>query len=216
MMNNTKESVLETGVLPGKRKKRLIFYVALFVSLISLVGVSRDTWLSFLYSFLDVSQEPEPADYIVVLAGFGTHRIPDAIELYRYGYAPRVIISGSGEVIPEATQMFEDAGISPHALILEDRPGDSTWEEAHRILALLNEEGASSAIIVTNGWHTRRARATYRHVQTTDEIEFTFVASKWDVFPTDPWWQYKWGRVVVRDEYIKLAAYLFRYGIVPI
>lgn len=82
------------------------------------------------------------------------------------------------------------------------------------MLDLLEREGASSALIVTDATHSRRARAVYAHVKGDRDIRLTFVAAP-DSLSADNWWHDGSGRAQVLSEYPKLAYYLVRYGVRP-
>jgi uncharacterized SAM-binding protein YcdF (DUF218 family) len=213
-MNNAEGSVVETGVLAGERR-RMITYAALLVCLISLIGL-RAKWLPLLYSFLDVSEPPHQADFIVMLGGYNEFRLPVILNLYEQNYARQILISGCDSEAYEAALLLYDAGVPSHAILLNDQGCDSTWEEARKVLAILQGESAGSALVVTNAWHTRRSRATYRRLNTDREIELTFVATTDEPFPTHNWWQDTLGQIIVRNEYLKLAYYLVKYRVIPI
>ena len=183
--------------------------------------VSRGIWLPALFTFLDVSQPPQQADFIVLLGGGKANRAQAVVELYRQGFAPRVIVSGGplidyGIECSTALLALDDVrrmGLPTGVVVLSDE-ATSTWEEAQRVLVLLHQEGVRSALIVTDPEHTRRARATYRHLETDQSIELTFVAAE-ATFPTDRWWQSEEGLIAVQNEYVKLAYYLLHYGVWP-
>ena len=182
--------------------------------------LSRGGWLSALYNFLDVSQPPQQADFIVLLGG-GPNRAQAAVELYRQGFAPWVIISGGPLVdygIECSTTLLALDDVQrmglPTSVVLLSGEATSTWEEAQQVLALLHQEGARSALLVTDPFHTRRVRGTYRRLQTDQPIELTFVAAE-ATFPTDRWWRSEKGLIAVQNEYVKLVYYLLHYGVWP-
>ena len=189
--------------------------------LVVVLWLSRGSWLPLLSTFLDVSQSPRQADFIVLLGGGKANRAQAAVDLYQQGFAPRVIISGGplyryGIECSTALLTLDDVqrmGLPADVVLLSDE-ATSTWDETQQLLALLEQEGALSALIVTDPVHTRRTRATYRKLQTTQAIELTFVAAE-ATFPTHRWWQSEEGLIAVQNEYIKLAYYLLDYGVWP-
>lgn len=185
------------------------------VTILALVlWLSRHLWLPKLYDFLDVGQPPEQADFIVVLGGGADgNRAILAAELYRQGLAPRLIASGCYPAILSDMEELIQAGV-PSEVIISNVHAESTWNEAKQVLTLLKQENATSALIVTDGFHTRRARATYDHLQTDPEIRLTFVSTS-GPFVADSWWQIPSGPRLVLGEYVKLAYYLVRYGVIP-
>jgi uncharacterized SAM-binding protein YcdF (DUF218 family) len=109
------------------------------------------------------------ADAIVVLGGdsYGT-RILRAAELAKIGYAPRVLVSGPGNLIGNdsdasilyATRhgypasMFEPVPLPPDA--------NSTRAEVKYLGRLLRDQGVQSIDLVTSNYHTARAAWLWR------------------------------------------------------
>ena len=182
----------------------------------AVLWITRFGWLDRLYTVLDVSQAPHQADVIVILGGETTTRVLTAVELYNQNFAPQVLLSGGSWDVQQGVVILEEAGIPSQDIILNEPAGESTWEEAQRILSILDEREVSSALIVTNRWHTKRAAATYRALQDDRSLEITFVATLDEYFRENNWWQTRWGRILISQEYIKLAYYLLRYGVIPV
>ncbi|NTV99683.1 MAG: YdcF family protein [Oscillochloris sp.] len=120
--------------------------------------------------------EPKPSDVIVVLGSparpDGTpdatmiSRVSKGVELYRKGYASRMIMSGSNvaNAFREAQVMADYAetlGVPRASIIIEDRSTD-TLENAVCSSIILRERGWESAIVVTSPYHTGRALALFR------------------------------------------------------
>ena len=202
------------------RIKRFRWPILLALCLLGLC-LSRHFWLRGFYSFLDVSDPPQHADFIVLLGGGGVNRVQRAATLYREGYAPRVLVSGGplykyGIACSSAQLTLADLqrlGLPPEAILLNDE-ASSTWDEALQVLRILHREGAESALIISDPEHTRRARATYRRLQADRSIELTFVGAE-ARFPTRAWWRSEKGLITVQNEYIKLGYYLLYHGVWP-
>ena len=200
--------------------KRFRWPVLLALCLFGLY-LSGDFWLPGFCSFLDVSDSPQHADFIVLLGGSGPNRALKAAALYRQGYAPRVLVSGGplyryGIDCSTAQLALDDLqrlGLPAEAILLNDE-ASSTWDEAQQLLQILRREGAQSALIVTDPVHTRRVRATYRRLQADRSIELTFVGAE-AVFPTHTWWRSEKGLIAVQNEYVKLGYYLLYRGVWP-
>lgn len=172
--------------------------------------LTRAAWLPFLYTFLDVSQPPERSDFIIILGG-RLNRAETAIELFRQGYAPRLLVSGDVPMVADYLEVLDRASI-PRSAVLTNDQATSTWDEAQQAFELLEREGAQSAIIVTDAVHTRRAKATYRALMPDPPLRLTFVAAVED-FTRDNWWLDKEGVKFVSEEYSKLVYYLVQYGV---
>jgi uncharacterized SAM-binding protein YcdF (DUF218 family) len=116
-----------------------------------------------------------PSDAIVVLGAWvspsGTlnleslGRTNHAIELYRRGLAPLLVLLGKAtnggpteaDVRAELARLH---GIPADAILTESRV-HTTREEAARVKALLQSRGARTILLVTNGAHLPRARRVF-------------------------------------------------------
>ena len=126
---------------------------------------------------LRIVEPPQPADAVVVFAGgVGEsgragggvqERIAKAVDLYRDGVAPRLIIS-SGYVftLREAEVMKTIAianGVPESAIILEERAAN-TYENVAFTARILAEHGWRTIALVSSPYHMRRAVLTWRKV----------------------------------------------------
>ena len=147
---------------------------------------------------LRLSEPARRADAIVVFAGgvgesgkAGAgyqERVKRAIELYREGRAPRLIVS-SGYVgaFPEAEimrQLAVDHGVPASAVLLETQ-AVNTYENVVHVRALLAERGWRTILLVSSPYHMRRAMLTWRAaapdvtVVPTPAVESEFYAHTW-------------------------------------
>lgn len=197
---------------PRERREFSIRHVGavLSVSAIVCIVVTASHWLPSLYTSLDVSDAPRPADVILILGGGGPYRPRTAVDLYRRDLAPRIIVSGNTDGMKEAIGIVVGAGIPADAIIINDK-ATNTFDEAQQVLEILRELEATSALIVTDATHTRRARATYRHVFRDSEIRLTFVASESEMDASN-WWRSK-ESAQVPLEYLKMFYYWVAYGV---
>jgi uncharacterized SAM-binding protein YcdF (DUF218 family) len=144
-------------------------------------GTRSARWIGRILGWpLEVRDREEVADAIVVLgaplrpdgqlSGVSEERVRTAVELWRRGFAPVLCITGGGpgRIIPgkprEADVMAARArelGVPDEALRVE-RESLSTAENARRSAELLAAEGRTRVWLVTQPFHTRRARAWFR------------------------------------------------------
>jgi uncharacterized SAM-binding protein YcdF (DUF218 family) len=164
-----------------------------------------------MYTYLDVGEAPVQADFIVVLGGSSSYRNPETLRLFQQQMASRVIVGGCGEDLTSSMEYFAAHGVPEDALFSIDN-ADSTWHEAGLVFALLRSKDARSALIVTDGYHTRRAKATYEHLQGDPPIELTFVTAPPD-YSADDWWKNQHDRSMIVLEYLKMPYYCLRYGV---
>lgn len=182
--------------------------------LMSIGWLTRFTWLSGMYTYLDTSTTPQEADAIVVLAGGDGARLTTGLTLYLSRYAPRIVVStGSYDVGANIAQVrvMQHFDVPPEAVVYVGNV-DSTWTEAHEVFEALTAMGARSAIIVTDGFHTRRASAVYDKLN-DEGLQLRFVAATDPFTHSNNWWQYGWSRRMIISEYVKMIYYLFAYGV---
>lgn len=184
-----------------------ILIITVFITVLLL---AYPMWLPVLYIYLNVSQQPSPADVIVVLGGGDGPRERYAVQLYQQGFAPIILVSGYGDSVPNSINLIRDGGVPERRLLINDK-ATSTYNEAQQVLNLLIEMDAHSALIVTDAIHTRRARATYLHVIAEHNIKITMVSPNPDIEPST-WWNSKHSDFVI-TEYAKMLYYWVAYGV---
>src|SRR5215212_9411161 len=96
-------------------------------------------------------------------------RLDRAIELWRAGYAPLLVVTGGkmpGDGYTEAEAAWTyltDAGVPAEAIVAENAASD-TWESMQGIAALLQPLGIGQVIVVSDGFHLFRSRMMARDV----------------------------------------------------
>lgn len=115
-----------------------------------------------------VVDTPQPSDLIVVLAGETDRRPALGFELLDKGYARRMLID-----VPASARVYDSTMIQIAEGYIRRRPdswqvgicpiwGLSTRDEALDVEKCLSQEKASSVLIVTSDYHTRRALSIFR------------------------------------------------------
>ncbi|MEC0169768.1 YdcF family protein [Paenibacillus graminis] len=189
----------------GKRRKRILFLYlpVLLVLTLCFFGAGR---------FLQFNQSPKKADAIIVLSG-GTGRIEDAVELYKSGYAPYLLLSNSKEITSTSGDMLQTAlalGIPDDAILTEDA-ALSTYQNAKLTLPIMKQHGFTSAIVVSSDFHMRRVKLLFDHVYNHSGIELTYVGSD-SGYNAKRWWSDKYSRETTFNEYTKMIGNLFGYN----
>lgn len=218
--------------LPGRRLALAIFVLLVLAP----TGISLVLWLGIEAKQPDICRisanlvqehgELAISDIIYVLGGDYLNRVPRAVELYRKGWAPRIVIPR--ENMPERAQdsnkgpehfttvslrMLTAAGVPPESVEewVIGAGVSSTAEEAKALrLYLETHSRVQSVIIVTSNYHTRRAGYTARRMSPGGARIFMdgVPPAGWDL---DSWWKDPVGYATVRSEYLKLLYYLPRY-----
>ncbi|MDO8679084.1 MAG: YdcF family protein [Acidobacteriota bacterium] len=153
-------------------------------------------------AWLVVEDPLAKADAIYVLGGTIYERPLEALDLYKAGWAPTIVlvqqVADWGEVwlnergitvtneLEIQIELLEQLGV-PRGVITSVKPMGSTADEADALLALMRERGWSSVIVVTSKQHTRRAGLSMRRVL-RDEKKVSMRASRYDRSDVDRWW----------------------------
>ena len=110
------------------------------------------------------------ADAIVVLGGgklpvidwsASTTRAGTGLALWRAGFAPRLLVSGSDQA-RQLAEGYTSSGVPERALRVE-AASTNTHENAIYSAALLRETGDTNVLLVTSSIHMRRAAGAFRH-----------------------------------------------------
>jgi uncharacterized SAM-binding protein YcdF (DUF218 family) len=160
--------------------------------------------------FLEVSHPPGSADALVVLGGEPITRTRAAAPLLTNGFAPRVILSGTGDC-EENGRLLKQFGVQTNVIELECK-STSTQENALYTVELLRAHKCQRVIIVTSWFHSRRALSCFRKY--APEIEFISVPTPAPVSASQRFSLSAFSRIIAA-EYAKMIVYAFRYGIVP-
>jgi uncharacterized SAM-binding protein YcdF (DUF218 family) len=105
----------------------------------------------------------------------------------------------------------------PQERVILGRPAESprvkgpgsggTFAEARKTIAVMRERRVTSAVVVTSGYHIRRARLAFDRANTVPPLSFQFHAVGGDAEDGGLWWWLAPKALMrVVDEYLKLAA----------
>src|SRR5437868_11814745 len=150
------------------------------------------------------------ADIIVLLGGGAGERPSRAAELFRAGYAPKILVSGAGDADGNRLLLMHH-GVPSSAISLEPN-SKTTRENAQLSIPILRSTGAKRVILVTSWYHSRRALKCFRHY--APDLKF-FSCPSYHGFERADWSQEHLRRRV-RVEYGKLLGYWFLYGVCPL
>ena len=207
------------------RLRRCPWWLGSLLVLALLGGVlyaTRAQVLPLAAHFLDVGEPPQPVDYVLVLNGDPETRPFVAAALVKAGLARQVLVT-TAMSLPET----ED-GTRPHEQEITHRilrlrgvpeegitvlPGEisSTFDEARVLAAFLRDRPDSTVAVVTNGFHTRRARWIFRRQLPENGDRLHFISAPRDGVDESTWWQTENGVGVYLGEYSKCAWYWLRY-----
>jgi len=165
---------------------------------------------------------PRSADAIVILAGSIPDRVLEAVDLYRAGLAPRLLVSrerqrpadfplrARGVRLPEGDEItlgaLRQLGVPDAAVVWLRRRGRSTMSEARTIARWACAHHLHRLVVVTSRAHSRRARLILRR-SLRPTIELAVRPSRYDTFPPWRWWRVRHHAKTVLREYEKLVHY---------
>ena len=172
--------------------------------------------------WLDVGERPRSADYVMVLAGDSDTRPFVAAALVKAKLAPKVlvpriklspsVVAGIRPPIHETNrQVLLRRGVPPGDIMIIDGEAESTYDEARELASFLESSPNARVVVVTNHYHTRRARWVFARVLGDRVKRTSFVSAPTDDFQLESWWQVKAGFVAILGEYLKLTYYALRY-----
>ena len=145
-----------------------------------------------------------PADAIYVLDGSFLERAMEAADLFRAGFAPRIIISRGGREPSEDLYAAEGVHLPSHAELVRDvlvtRLGlpasaieamptavGSTADEAHAIAPIARREHWTRLIVITDRSSTRRAGFIFRRELGAGVTVIPW-CSRHDTYDPSRWW----------------------------
>jgi uncharacterized SAM-binding protein YcdF (DUF218 family) len=201
-------------------KKRVTVVAPLAVAAVILVAIplNRERILQAAGDFLIVQDELQPADLIHVISG-PDNRTDYGIELFKQGFAREIFFTGGwckeiqGIHAERGRERALAQGIPIEAIGTDGYQVISTYGEALRLKAFIatSPRPLHSVIVVSDSYHMRRARWAYHEVL-GDGIRLIMAPVPFDRSPYHrQWWTDDESRMMVQEEYVKLAYYYARY-----
>jgi uncharacterized SAM-binding protein YcdF (DUF218 family) len=212
-------------VPPSPSRRRLLRALTAVLGLLAAAAVAA---FFFVGSYLAHEDTLAKADAIVVLAGTYMERPLEAADLYREGWAPRIVMGygiqepaldvlrqrGVATVRVEdlARNALEQLGIPHDAFVLPSRVHDNTAQEAQSVHALAAAKGWHRIIVVTSKFHLRRAGYAFRRELAGSGVEVVMHGSRYDNANPRRWWATRSDLRWMLSEAPKLAAYWLGLG----
>jgi uncharacterized SAM-binding protein YcdF (DUF218 family) len=201
--------------------RRLLLLLALFLPA-CLIGA----WLAA--ELLIVRSEVTAPEAIVIMSGSSTYleRTAWASHLYREGRAPMVILTDDGVIggwdskqqrnpfyYELAAGRLEQQGVPSDHIKVVPVVVSGTYGESLAIREFAISHNLRSFLIVTSGYHSRRALWSMRHAFVGSGIEVGIDSAPpgWQTPSPWWWWSRRWGWKLVAGEYLKLLYYWTKY-----
>lgn len=156
-----------------------------------------------------------PADAIVAVSGGDTlARTDEAIGLYQHGWASKLIFSGAAEDKsgPSNAEVMRRealaAGVPAQNILIEEY-STTTKQNAENTQSIFQQNNIKSVILVTSGYHERRAGLEFssRSANVTVRDHPVSHDDQWSAF----WWLTPVGWFLAVGEFIKII--LFYVGV---
>jgi uncharacterized SAM-binding protein YcdF (DUF218 family) len=153
----------------------------------------------------------EPVDAIVVVSGGDTNaRTDEGVKLVQSGWAKSIVFSGAAQdktSISNAAAMrlrAIDRGLSPSAIYVEEY-SENTAQNAQNTGTIFKENGFKTIILVTSGYHQRRADLEFKKSnQDVLVLNHPLLFDKdWSYF----WWLTPKGWWLTGGELVKITAF---------
>ncbi len=170
--------------------KKFFGWLLAIIIVVSLLGSAIFWGIGF---YLSPQDNLQKADAIVVVSGGQTQsRAARGIELFKQGYAPKIVFSGAAlDDGPSNAFAMRDLALSegvPAKNILIDEKSQNTYENAVNSKSILDELQAKKIILVTSPYHQRRANQTFEKVL-GNNYEVIGISAYDDRWSKSQWWR---------------------------
>lgn len=221
-IGTSSSGVVYRSIKPPKKLKRVLYWGIALVLAVAAVFFFYAPLLRAVALPLLVADPLQRAAAIIVLSGEMPFRAAEAAELYRAGWAPKVVLTW-GKQRWESQEMLENLGINipwhwevnravlvrngvpPEAIVIATVQTGGTLEELRSVMRLLKPEDGP-VILVTSKAHTRRVSLTWRYVAGSRWRAVVRPARK-DPFDPTRWWQQRRFALELVREYLGLFNY---------
>lgn len=181
----------------------------------SLVMLGAYLILRGIGAFLIIADPLEPAKAIIVLSGGTESRMEEALRLYNDDYGDIIMLTETGEHLEDIDFLHSldmqiqltNNGVPSGNIIVTEIEVNSTIDEARAVRELMRNRQYSSAIVVTDPYHTKRTSMVFRDVFAESNINLSIrpVRNSW--FNSRSWFLSMRGWQFTMLEYVKIIGY---------
>ena len=201
--------------------RRVVRRTLLFLAVLSVATIA---WFIVCGGrFLQHEDPLQKSDGILVLAGARVERALQAVDLYKEGWAPIIIVSGGRVEAAEAALqqrgitlpregdavrvVMGQLGVPASAILQPAESVDNTGQEANMLRAMAQERHWRRVIVVTSKYHTRRAGFAFRRALEGTGAVPIVRASHYDASDPAQWWRRRADFRFAGSEWVKLLFY---------
>lgn len=193
---------------------RLLFLLC-FLFFLFVIYVARHPLLQFTGEFWIVDDGPAYSDAIVILGddNYEGDRAARAAELFKAGWAPRVVASGHflrpyASISELEERDLKNNGVPQDAIIRFEHHAGNTKEEAVALRQLILQRGWKRILLVTSNYHTRRSRYICARTFPAGAV-LRVVPARDSEYDPDRWWKTRRGLVIFSHELAAMAVALW-------
>ena len=184
--------------------------------------------LPFIGRFFSAGDPVQRADAIVVLAGARVDRWLEAVELFKEGWAPKIVLSpgpvstlevslrSKGLKLPREGDIARDAvislGVPAEAVTVMPDGVDNTAAEAAALRRMLAPAATGRFIVVTSTYHVRRARYAFNREFKGTGVAIVAHGSRYSEAKPTRWWTQRNDIRYLMNEMPKFVAYVMGLG----
>jgi len=206
-----------------KSLRRWSLRLLAIVLVIGGLWLARARLLPTISHWLDVGEPPHRTEYVMVLPGGEETRPFVAAALVKAGAARQVLVpenevwpAEKERILPPVHEIIHRAlthrGVPEEDIRILQGQSNSTFGDIEALARFLKSSPGVRVSVVTDGYHTRRARWTAARLLGEQARQISLVSAPTDEFCMDAWWQTDVGCLRVVGEYLRLAYYALRYG----
>jgi uncharacterized SAM-binding protein YcdF (DUF218 family) len=185
------------------------------IALIAILIIGVYILLRGAAAYLIIADKLQPAQAIVMLSGGDESRMKEALSLYKDNYGKVIILTETGQRLGKYDSLYSNDiriqllnhGVPNGNILITSVKVSSTLDEAFAIKKLLTNQKISSAIIVTDPYHTRRAALVFRNVFGDSPIKLIFRPVRGSWYNSRTWFLSPDGWRYTFLEYVKLIGY---------
>jgi uncharacterized SAM-binding protein YcdF (DUF218 family) len=176
-------------------------------------------WLPAIGAFLVASDPPTAADAVVALSGGGRERVVQAARERAAQGIPWFVVTDWPLNLPGLQASY--AELATAEAVAQGVPADrilvapgsvlTTYDEAVATRQLAAERGLRSIVVVTDPFHTGRARRIFQDALRDSGVRVTVRPVEGHWYRPETWWQHSESLRETWTEYVKLVVYLLGY-----
>jgi uncharacterized SAM-binding protein YcdF (DUF218 family) len=185
------------------------------VILLTVLAAGGYIFLRGAAAYLIIADELQPAQAIVMLSGGDDTRMQEVLSLYHDNYGKVIVLTETGRQLEKFDTLYSNDiriqllnnGVPSGDILITDIKVSSTLDEAYAVKKLLTNQQFSSAIIVTDPYHTRRTALIFHNAFSDSSIKLIFRPVRGSWFNSRTWFLKPDGWKYTILEYLKLFGY---------